>query len=337
VILNKYSPEDYLKENWLDSVILFCNKALHYDDKEARAYRLRADCYRNLGIKDKAIDDYEKALKYNPNAGDLLYNIANFCQDYDYVKSIDYFHKFYQRAAKSPSSSSAQNWSFLGGAFARAGFKEKAESNAKEALLLYDDSAMYYYDLSNYEWITCSFTKSLEYALKSFKSDSTLFTYSILNTIAWDYTMLGQLKESLIYEKRYVGKVGGQGQYFIGYLLWENGFRKEAEKYFDDFIKYCNKVISLGRRYSRNYNVYCDLAAVYAFKGDKEKAYECLRTYSKNRTIISSYTSAFIKINPFFRSIRNEPEFQQIAREIEGKYQVEHERVRKWLVENNML
>ena len=37
------------------------------------------------------------------------------------------------------------------------------------------------------------------------------------------------------------------------------------------------------------------------------------------------------KDDPLFNSIRNEPEFQQIVKDIEAKYQAEHERVRKWL------
>ena len=41
-------------------------------------------------------------------------------------------------------------------------------------------------------------------------------------------------------------------------------------------------------------------------------------------------------------SVRNhrnmhEPEFQQIVRDVEAKYQASHERVRKWLKENDML
>ena len=44
-----------------------------------------------------------------------------------------------------------------------------------------------------------------------------------------------------------------------------------------------------------------------------------------------------VKTDPLFDSIRGEPEFQQIARDVEAKYQAEHERVRKWLEENDML
>jgi hypothetical protein len=41
--------------------------------------------------------------------------------------------------------------------------------------------------------------------------------------------------------------------------------------------------------------------------------------------------------NPFFDSIRNEPEFQKIVKDVEAKYQAEHERVRKWLEEQGKL
>jgi hypothetical protein len=35
--------------------------------------------------------------------------------------------------------------------------------------------------------------------------------------------------------------------------------------------------------------------------------------------------------NPLFDSIRDEPRFQQIVRNLEARYQADHERVRKWL------
>jgi len=43
------------------------------------------------------------------------------------------------------------------------------------------------------------------------------------------------------------------------------------------------------------------------------------------------------KHDPLFNSIRNEERFQKILQNMEAKYQAEHERVRKWLVEQGML
>jgi molybdopterin converting factor small subunit len=45
----------------------------------------------------------------------------------------------------------------------------------------------------------------------------------------------------------------------------------------------------------------------------------------------------YFENDPLFNNIRNEPEFQQIVREVEAKYQAEHERVKKWLEEQEML
>jgi hypothetical protein len=81
---------------------------------------------------------------------------------------------------------------------------------------------------------------------------------------------------------------------------------------------------------------YYDLACVYAFRGEKEKAYENLRNLNQLR-VAPLWLVTFFEHDPLFDSIKNEPEFQQIARDIAAKYQAEHERVRKWLEEQGML
>jgi hypothetical protein len=43
------------------------------------------------------------------------------------------------------------------------------------------------------------------------------------------------------------------------------------------------------------------------------------------------------KNDPYFDRFREKPEFQQIVRDAEANYQAGHERIRKWLEENDML
>jgi hypothetical protein len=43
------------------------------------------------------------------------------------------------------------------------------------------------------------------------------------------------------------------------------------------------------------------------------------------------------KHDPLFDSIRNEERFQKILQNMGKKYQAEHERVKKWLMEQGML
>ena len=70
--------------------------------------------------------------------------------------------------------------------------------------------------------------------------------------------------------------------------------------------------------------------------GQKDKAFEQLNRFNQGQRM-SLLDVCRINNNPIFDNIRDEPEFQQIVREIETKYQAEHESVRKWLEENDML
>jgi hypothetical protein len=123
----------------------------------------------------------------------------------------------------------------------------------------------------------------------------------------------------------------------IGYAYWENGYKKEAEYYFDKQIEYCNEQIKLDRPYaSRLLFTYYDLAAVLAFRGDRDNAYKNLKIFSQAQKFHLTWIS-FLKNDPLFHSVENDPDFQKIESEIDSKALAEHERIRKWLEENNML
>jgi tetratricopeptide (TPR) repeat protein len=152
---------------------------------------------------------------------------------------------------------------------------------------------------------------------------------------------MGQYKESLIYLKKIVeqfetlneSNTSVQG---IGYVYWQNGNLKEADRRFNKQKRMGEESIKLGREYSTDGFANYDLAAVYAFLGNKEKAYENLRDFAKIH-ICPWWVLNNIKTDPFFDSIRNEPDFQKIVNILEAKYQTEHEKVRKWLEEQGEL
>ena len=43
-----------------------------------------------------------------------------------------------------------------------------------------------------------------------------------------------------------------------------------------------------------------------------------------------------LKTNPMFDNVRQEPEFQKIARELEKKYLEEHEKIKKLLISKGL-
>ena len=95
-------------------------------------------------------------------------------------------------------------------------------------------------------------------------------------------------------------------------------------------------MLDLDRSFYNEKNAYYNLAGVHAFLGEREKAFENLRNFNQKETMSLRIVTR-IKNDPLFNSIRDEPEFQQIVRDVEAKYEAEHERVRQWLEENDML
>ena len=81
---------------------------------------------------------------------------------------------------------------------------------------------------------------------------------------------------------------------------------------------------------------YYDIAAVYAFRGDNKKAIQYLEKFN-DKYSFPLWCVNLIKNDPLFDSMRNESRFQAIVKDVEAKYQAEHDRVGKWLTEQGML
>lgn len=165
----------------------------------------------------------------------------------------------------------------------------------------------------------------------------------LLWSLSRNYMYLNDYHESLKYFRKYVERLKALGQiplnsaHRIGYVYWKNGYKKEAEHWFNEQKKICETTIKQNRSYSViDRAAYYDLAAVYAFLVERGKAFENLRVFA-GLTICSYDLLYVINKDELFDSIRNEPEFKNIVNDLEAKYQAEHERVRKWLEEQGML
>jgi TolB-like protein/AraC-like DNA-binding protein/Tfp pilus assembly protein PilF len=338
VYWSKHYWETYLSTNFLDSVLTLANKALSIDDKLAEAYTTRGRYYDQKGMAEQAVEEYDKALKINPNSWEVYYKKGELYAYDDFVKAIDNYQKAASLNRGSELPSILTDISF---AFEHAGFKDQCEYYATEALMLDGDSSQYYFVLANHELCWGNFEKSLGIALKANELNSDNI-HNLGENIAFNYILLDKCDESLKYYKQYFEKSKAQGvlsityMHRIGYAYWKNGYKKEAEYYFGKQIEYCNNAIKLGRKNRNQLFSYYDLACVYAFRGEKGKAYENLRNLNQIK-VAPLWLVTYFKHDPLFDSIKDEPEFQQIVIDIEAKYNAEHERVRKWIDEQGIL
>ena len=115
-----------------------------------------------------------------------------------------------------------------------------------------------------------------------------------------------------------------------GYAYWKNGLQTEGDNYINKHIEYCNSILNTGRRSDLISYTHYDLAGIYAFRGDKKKAYQNLRSFSQVENCYL-YMLTLMKDDPMFSTIKTEPEFLQILNVMTAKYAKVHDDVGKWL------
>jgi TolB-like protein len=329
----KHYSEEYFSEGFMDSAIILTNIALSYNDQLDEAYTYRGNYYRIKGLSDQAIKDFDKAIKINPNSWEAYNGKAEVFWNEDILNYID---NLQIAASLNHGLELPGILRGIADGYNSAGFIEKARYYNLEALKLDEDSAEYFRNLGEYERDLGNYRKSVEFLERSYQIDTTYIW--TLYQLGKSYLNANPIKKSLKYLEGYIakGKTLGMTDYGIlhrvGYAYWKNGNKKEAEYYFNKCIDECNDHIKSDRPWAHLYYIYYDMAGVYAFMGDKNKAYENLKIFNKKQKI-PLWMVTLIKNDPLFDSLRNESEFQQIVRDVEAKYQAEHERVRKWLEE----
>jgi TolB-like protein len=335
---NEY--ESYFANNYLDSVLILADRALLLDDRLAEGYLYRAWYYYNIGNTERAIKEFDKSIIYSPNSWEayLYKGMRVYLRDLnnsDYVKGIEYLYK---AARINHGKEFPGILTILGNAFGYyAGFPEEAKIYYQEAFKLNNDTTTYLYNLGSLELQYGDFENGIAKTLKAYEKSPSHWS------LAQQYLYNGNYQEAYKYYLKYIenlkseGQIPQRNQHLIGFVCWQNGHKKEAEYWFNEQKKLSLESIKLGRSYTTSVifgsNGYYDLAGVYAFTGEKEKAYEILRTIERFPVFPLTIVDDIKKYNPLFNGIRNEPEFQRIVKTIESKYQAEHERVKKWMEE----
>jgi tetratricopeptide (TPR) repeat protein len=289
------------------------------------------------GQNDKAIREFDKAIDYNPNSSEAYLSKGNLYLNNNNLESIKNFNKAISR---SPSKELPLIYRRLAVAYGSAGFLEKQLGCLENAFYIDRDTTQYYFALCANEFGHNNHDAAIKYGEAVLERDSTHI--SCLIHVGDSYAVLGQNKKALkLYEKMLATleeseKLNINNMHRVGYIYWLNGMMDKADRYFKLQIDYCDKLNELERGLNTIYWTYYDLAAVYAFTGEAEKAIENLRVFNEKQNI-SFFIVWLLKWDPLLEKIRDNPEFKQIALELETKYQAEHERVRQWLEENEML
>ena len=328
VFLYKNYWKDMFSESYLDSVLILANRALSYDDQLAEAHFAKGAYYDAKGMKNNALEEYERTIKLNPNDWKAYNGIAASCDQDDQIKFLDNM----QKAALINQSGlvSPKILRMIGGKLEVTGFKDKAMDYYKKAFELDGDSAYYLSCLGGAESDLGNYDKSLDFFKRAYMNRAN-FTY-VMERLGEDYQRIGMYKESLKYFKEYTMIIQDFNQY-VAYSYWQNGLRNEANQYFNEHSEFCQNILKTSRPLAQTSWAYYDLACIYAFRGNKQSALKYLKLYSQNKNC-ELWMLTHIKRDPLLNSIRNDPEFSLILTEMETNYKVVHEKVGKWLEEH---
>jgi TolB-like protein/Tfp pilus assembly protein PilF len=333
---DRYYWPGFFKENFLDSCLILANIALSIDDKLDEAYYIKGQYYRQNGNIEEALNNYDKTLRINPSfysayaaKGNLYANVLS-----DNVKGLENYHKALTLVSGDERPSLLRD---LGNTYSDLGFTEKAKYYYQEAFAIDGSQTQY---LSRLAWLEFNL-ENYEESLKLFRKVNEIDTTWLFNLHFYLYPT-GYDDEAFAHAKKIIerNKRTGVPIYFqshrIGYIFYKMGKLKEANDYFNQQIKYSEESIKLNRFYSQLKHAHYDMAATYAFLGNKEKAYQNLDEFN-TMDFFDLMLISFVENDPMFASIRSEERFQKIVQDMKAKNLAEHDRVMKWLVEQGMI
>jgi len=336
VYYDRYYNESYFKQNFLDTCLVLVNIALSFDDQIEEAFWIKGEYYHEKGKIGESLDNFDKALEINSN-----YYLAYFYKGYilttilgDYVKGIDNYQKALILIQGDERPSLLRN---LGDAYRDIGFIDKAKYYYQEAFAQDGNRSKNFSSLSWLEFSLENFEKALEFAKRAYEFDTTYLADLIFYSVP-----SGHDNEAYVQAKKLVeyylksDELNLIQSHRVGYAFYKVAKYKEAENFFSQQIKYSEESIKLGRDIAQSKAAEYDLAATYAFKGDKVKAYQYFDEYN-TINFHQLLMISLAKHDPLFAGIRNEERFQKILQDMEAKNQAEQERVRKWLEETNTL
>ncbi len=330
-VLNNRNPIEYA--SYLDSTIYYADKALSFDNKHERGYYIRGNYYRILGQYDRAIEEYDKAIEINPNSwgayeGKGWLHFANR----DLIKSIENFSKGIQlnRGPNLPNSLAS-----LGFAYNQAGFPEKYKEFLREKLTLDRDSLEFLKGYAIADITSGNYREAIESGFRAFAIDTS--DLNILDVLGHSFFRLRQFEDSYAFYSKYVNRMEDLNQFNpysmpnIAYTYMQMGEKEKADYYINELMNY----IDITSKEAKISDRIRGLSYIYLIKGDIESTYEELSKLAQLERL--TVWDNKLKDSPICDMINTEPEFLQIISEIERKYAVQHERIRQWLEENDML
>ncbi|MBL7871667.1 MAG: tetratricopeptide repeat protein [Cyclobacteriaceae bacterium] len=321
----------YIDKTLVDSAKLFSDVALQLDNKNDEAYYLQGVYYNDSGNFDEAILNFNKALSINPNNVEALVRLGLISEDF-----VTALAQIQRAISLDRGPDLVVNLRKLGEVFTTIGLFKNGEEYYKIAAGLDNDSSGILRVRANLERANQNYQAGLNLINIAYNSDSTNWFHA--DEKAWILSLMGRYKESLNIRLEWKKLLKGDQATManrIAYLYSKLGDKRKADEYFRLAINNAEEAVRKNDTYAQWKFAHYDLAGIYAFLGEKEKAYQYLNEVNK-RKIQPVWFLTMMQDDQLFESIRNEERFQKIFKQMESRTLAERDRVIKWLESEEM-
>jgi len=332
-------------ESALDSTLHFANEAKKLNPYNEEAYILNGLVQWYRGDRDSCKINIEKALEISPNNTQALNTLANlYGEENNLEKQIELSLKALSLDPRNNSSQESQSSQEvmldLAGIYDNADMDKEALDLRLKALKLYPNSPRTHTNLGWHYRTRGMHDKAIDHRLRfaELLGEENL-THDYLDGLGFEYFLAGKYEEAEYYYRKLQSRIDSGivenpdlhiFRHRLAVILNETGRKDEARKMFDMHIQKCMDEHKVGVILRMN-QVY-DLAGIYAYLGEKEKAYEWL-----DKLEYRTYLHKFLRIDPLYNNLREEDRFKKKIAEGEEQVRRMRNKIESMKVEGKLL
>jgi tetratricopeptide (TPR) repeat protein len=326
-----------LRYLYQDSGMMFIEKALHFNKNHIEANVNKRNYLISKGL-------YEEAEKLSPIVAKQVKNAPYYMTTaMDFYELQDFYH-FFENISKyyelKPVSEIIPPFLFnielL--CYNASGFPELSRKKNTEWFANMNDTALYDNFNVLIELRDGNYQRALELietGLKKYPNSVVFMNHEVvIRNYLRDYDKA--LKLMIRLEKETEKRVfSPYVSYIYGYTYLKSGMREKALPLFEGAIKNFEEQIKYSSWEAKLYYSHFCLAQIYAALNNRQQSMYYLGLMKK-ATSTPKHFIYDLKNDPMFDNIRQEPEFQKIARELEKKYLEEHEKIKKLIISRGL-
>jgi TolB-like protein/Tfp pilus assembly protein PilF len=304
---------------WFDSAMVLSSKALKLNSKLPEVYKAIALTYDNLGERELALSNYEKAIKLNPNFATAILNYGHI----KFAQAI-YDDAFYwYRRANSLEPDNIWAIISIANVYKTLRCDSLAINWGKKAVSLDPNNpfvSMIVADVYLYAGNVDEANRHINKAMKEEKMPLNWFFKSQIETVLGNYELSKKYMDSSLVRSNY----SSDPEYFYAHTLIKLNQPEEAMKILKDeeleYVEFLNNTSNAAAILD-----YMGLAEIYAISNEKEKAFEAWEEAIEKGWLDVRRNTLY----PYLENLKEDPKYHKLLNTMQTKINSLKSRIKK--------